>query len=88
MHEFGHDVRAQPMPPAASPVDRQLGFADRRPYPDRLREGVMSPDVVWPLINLELWFRIFVDREPYWVEQVAALATSRLLPSSDIPVRS
>jgi asparagine synthase (glutamine-hydrolysing) len=57
-------------------------------HPDRLREGVLSPDVVWPLINLELWFRIFVDREPYWVEQAAALATSRLLPSSDIPVRS
>ncbi len=57
-------------------------------HPDRLREGVMSPDVVWPLINLELWFRIFVDREPYWVEQAAALATSRLLHSSDIPVRS
>ncbi len=57
-------------------------------HPDRLRDGVMSPDVVWPLINLELWFRIFVDREPYWVEQAAALATSRLLPSSDIPVRS
>jgi asparagine synthase (glutamine-hydrolysing) len=56
--------------------------------PDRLREGVLSPDVVWPLVNLELWFRIFVDREPYWVEQAAALATSRLLPSSDIPVRS
>jgi asparagine synthase (glutamine-hydrolysing) len=57
-------------------------------HPDRLREGVMWPDVVWPLINLELWFRIFVDREPHWTEQAAALATSRLLPSSDLPVRS
>jgi len=57
-------------------------------HPDRLREGVLSPDVVWPLINLELWFRIFVDREPHWTEQAAALATARLLPSSDIPVRS
>jgi len=57
-------------------------------HPDRLREGVMSPAVVWPLINLELWFRIFVDREPHWTEQATALATSRLLPSSDIPVRS
>jgi asparagine synthase (glutamine-hydrolysing) len=57
-------------------------------HPDRLREGVMSPDVVWPLINLELWFRIFVDRDPQWVEQAETLATSRLLHSSDTPVRS
>jgi asparagine synthase (glutamine-hydrolysing) len=57
-------------------------------HPDRLREGVMSPDAIWPLINLELWFRIFVDREPYWTEQAEALANSQPLPSSDIPIRS
>jgi asparagine synthase (glutamine-hydrolysing) len=45
-------------------------------HPDRLREDVMSPDVVWPLINLELWFRIFIDRDPYWVEQAATLAAT------------
>jgi len=57
-------------------------------HPDRLREDVMSPDVVWPLINLELWFRIFVDRDPHWVEQAETLATSRLLHSSDTPASS
>jgi len=56
--------------------------------PDRLRKGVLSPDVVWPLINLELWFLIFVDCEPYWVEQAAALAPSRPRHLSDTPVRS
>ena len=44
-------------------------------HPDRLREGVLSANVVWPLVNLELWFRIFMDRDPYWVEQATALAT-------------
>ena len=55
-------------------------------HPDRLREDVMSPEVVWPLINLELWFRIFVDRDPHWVEQAATLATSRLVHSGGTPV--
>jgi len=50
-------------------------------HPDRLREDDLSPDVVWPLINLELWFRIFVDQDPHWVEQAETLATSRLVHS-------
>ena len=41
--------------------------------PDRLREGVISARHVWQLVNIELWFRIFVDRDPYWVEQAASL---------------
>jgi hypothetical protein len=56
-------------------------------HPDRLRED-MSSDVVWPLINLELWFRIFVDRDPHWVERAATLAASRLVHSGGTPVRS
>jgi asparagine synthase (glutamine-hydrolysing) len=54
--------------------------------PDRLRQDVLSPDAVWPLINLELWFRIFVDREPRWVEQAAALAAPRPLHAIDTPI--
>ena len=56
--------------------------------PDRLREDVMSPYDVWPLINLELWFRIFVDRDPHWVEQASTLATSRPVHSDGTLVRS
>jgi len=56
--------------------------------PDRLRESSLSPEVVWPLINLELWFRIFVDREPHLVEQATALTTPRLLHSNGRPGRS
>jgi len=40
--------------------------------PDRLRDGALSPAALWPLVNLELWFRIFVDRDPCWVEQLDA----------------
>jgi asparagine synthase (glutamine-hydrolysing) len=47
-------------------------------HPDRLREGNLSANTIWPIINLELWFRIFVDRDPYWVEQALTLTT---LPS-------
>jgi len=57
-------------------------------HPDRLRDGVLSTDMVWPLINLELWFRIFVDRDPHWVEQATALATPPPLDLSGTPVRS
>src|SRR4029453_5507890 len=54
--------------------------------PDRLRQDVLSPEAVWPLINLELWFRIFVDREPRWVEQAAALVAPRVHPAIDTPI--
>ena len=57
-------------------------------HPDRLREDVISPSMAWPLINLELWFRIFVDCDPYWVEQVATLATPRLVHSNGTLNRS
>ena len=54
-------------------------------HPDRLREGNLSPSTVWPLINLELWFRIFMDRDPYWVERALTLTRARLLQSNGAP---
>jgi asparagine synthase (glutamine-hydrolysing) len=57
--------------------------------PDRLREHIVSPHMMWPIINLELWFRIFVDRDPHWVEQSAALLATPAGPSlNGIPIRS
>jgi len=43
--------------------------------PDWLRAETLSPDQAWSLINLELWYRIFVDRDPHWVAQTRALTT-------------
>jgi asparagine synthase (glutamine-hydrolysing) len=57
-------------------------------HPDRLREDIMSPGMVWPLINLELWFRIFVDCDPYWVQQANTLAAPPLSRSKGAPSHS
>jgi asparagine synthase (glutamine-hydrolysing) len=46
-------------------------------HPDRLRADPLPPAVAWPLVNVELWHRIFVDRDPYWVERATSLTTSR-----------
>ena len=42
-------------------------------HADRLRAGPLPPTVAWPLINVELWHRIFVDQDPDWVERATAL---------------
>ena len=55
---------------------------------DRLREDALPPDHAWALINVELWFRIFVDRDPYWVEQATALTAPLQLHSNATPARS
>jgi asparagine synthase (glutamine-hydrolysing) len=44
--------------------------------PDRLREDALPPSLAWSLINVELWYRIFVDRDPHWIEQTRALTTT------------
>ena len=57
-----------------SPACLDRGIFD----PDRLRENNLSADAVWPIINLELWFRIFIDRDPYWVEQASRLRNTKI----------
>ncbi len=52
-------------------------------HPDRLREDAIPPALAWQLINVELWYRIFVDRDPHWVGQAAALTTSPLVGRAD-----
>ena len=38
-----------------------------------LHEACENVTLYWPLVNLELWFKIFIDRDPYWL----AKATER-----------
>ena len=42
--------------------------------PDRLRKETLSFSAAWSLINLELWYRIFVDRDPEWIQPTRWLA--------------
>jgi asparagine synthase (glutamine-hydrolysing) len=45
-------------------------------HPDRLRTETLTPGLAWSLINVELWYRIFVDRDPQWIEQTRSLTTA------------
>jgi asparagine synthase (glutamine-hydrolysing) len=48
--------------------------------PESLKRGIFKPgalkdacsniDITWQLINVELWFKIFIDRDPYWVSKI------------------
>jgi asparagine synthase (glutamine-hydrolysing) len=46
--------------------------------PDRLREDGLSPAIMWRVLNVELWFRIFIDRDRIWLERALALQTGAL----------
>jgi asparagine synthase (glutamine-hydrolysing) len=35
--------------------------------PDYLRAGRLTPNALWTALNVEMWFRIFVDRDPVWM---------------------
>jgi asparagine synthase (glutamine-hydrolysing) len=41
--------------------------------PDRIREDGLSPATLWQLLNVELWFRIFIDRDRTWLERATLL---------------
>lgn len=41
--------------------------------PDELRGGTLNPNGVWDAISIELWFRIFVDRDREWLERARAI---------------
>jgi asparagine synthase (glutamine-hydrolysing) len=59
MGELGGMVRSILTAPAS--LDR--GIFD----PDRLRTGRLTPNALWTALNVEMWFRIFVDQDPVWV---------------------
>ena len=37
-----------------------------------LQEACLDPGATlfWPLVNIELWFRLFIDQDPFWVNKV------------------
>jgi asparagine synthase (glutamine-hydrolysing) len=39
----------------------------------RARRWDFNYNEIWQALNLELWFRIFIDRDPLWVERTSAL---------------
>jgi asparagine synthase (glutamine-hydrolysing) len=41
--------------------------------PDRLRRWDLGHQEIWGALNVELWFRVFIDRDPVWTEQATAL---------------
>jgi asparagine synthase (glutamine-hydrolysing) len=45
---------------------------------DSLVAAASSADitVLWPLVNVELWFKIFVDEDPEWVQKATGAAVA------------
>jgi asparagine synthase (glutamine-hydrolysing) len=41
--------------------------------PDRLRRWDLTNQELWSALNLELWFQIFIDNDPVWMEQAKVL---------------
>ena len=43
--------------------------------PESLREACQAlgdVSVFWPLVNIELWFKIFIDQDPRWIQRARA----------------
>lgn len=38
--------------------------------PQVLRDACNNIDIVWQLINVELWFKIFIDKDPVWIDRI------------------
>lgn len=51
-----------------SPQSLDRGIFD----PDRLRRWDIPRQEFWGALNVELWFQIFIDRNPRWMERVNA----------------
>jgi asparagine synthase (glutamine-hydrolysing) len=56
--------------------------------PDSISRGIFTPDVLkgacrygdltWALVNVELWFKIFVDQNPNWTDRIVSPPPVRL----------
>jgi asparagine synthase (glutamine-hydrolysing) len=55
--------------------------------PESLHRGLFKPEILkqacqygnltWPLMNVELWFKIFIDRDPNWTDRIALHVADR-----------
>ena len=48
---------------------------------DDLRAGRLEPQARLTAFNIELWFRLFIDRDPYWLD-LASEGSSRVIAAS------
>jgi asparagine synthase (glutamine-hydrolysing) len=60
-----------------SPQSLDRGILDA----DRLRRWDLTSQELWSALNLELWFQIFIDRDPVWIEQAMVLRSLQALGS-------
>ncbi len=80
------------------PVIERLVFspaaADRGIFdPIELRSGWHGPAALWSALGIEIWFRIFIDRDPEWLAQIgpadsgrpAGAASTPLAPTRRVP---
>lgn len=42
--------------------------------PEALKQACQYGDMTWPLINVELWFKLFIDQNPEWTNHVSLYA--------------
>ena len=69
--ELKSDVRDILLSPAS--LDR--GVFD----PDELRHAAIDASL-WPALNVEMWFRLFIDRDPEMLSQIEAARTPGMVP--------
>ena len=39
--------------------------------PDILKRACQYGDITWALVNVELWFKIFIDQDPKWIDRIS-----------------
>lgn len=44
-----------------------------------LKDAVTDVDS-WPVVNLEMWFRLFIDKDPYWLDLARSAPTDGSMP--------
>ena len=67
--------------PAINALLREERALDRGIFsPDELRRGALEPTTQFAAFNMELWFRLFIDRDPHWLELAGQQVARRASP--------